>query len=375
MPTSMLTGNSSTVKLWEKKTWVQAMHKTYLGHFFNRGAIYYPKEVSGGRKGDTITFDYVGKLTSVPRGEGQTVIGNAESLETTAHSMSWNVSRVAVESPNDDTIEQQRTNINFDMTAVEQIKNRAAELLDTSMFMQLAGAAPTSYTVDGTTYASAAELLHIQGHNTPIAPSTNRIVRAGGAANDQSLTSANLFTTDLIDVAMELADTTVQPVQAFDDGTYDLVLHPNQVVDLKRDSSGKIQWYGINLAALTGGKDERLTSRYKNGLVCLGKYNDVWIWSSKHVAQGVSSADSSAISTVRRAVLVGKDALSFASPFGGGRVKDTTPPMKLKTELRDVEYYKVNEGRLIYGMKKMIPTGKEDIGVVTISTYATTHTS
>ena len=64
--------------------------------------------------------------------------------------------------------------------------------------------------------------------------------------------------------------------------------------------------------------------------------------------------------------------LSFASPFGG-RVTDTDVPVKIFFQLTDYVYYKGSEARLIYGMKKMSPSNKDDIGAFVISTYAAAH--
>ena len=108
-------------------------------------------------------------------------------------------------------------------------------------------------------------------------------------------------------------------------------------------------------------------------MTCAGKYKNVYIYQAPRVAYGQNSSGSAVITTVRRAVLCGADAVSFASPFGG-RPTDTNVPIKFFEELVDLGYYKSQEGRLLYGLKKMIPDNKEDIGVTVISTYAAAHT-
>jgi len=373
--TDMLTGNSLTRKVWEKKAWAQMMARTAFGHVFNRGAVYYPPELLGQRAvGDSVTFGYVGKLTGIPVGEGGTMDGNEEALQLGNHAMAMNVTRSSVLNPNDDSIEQRRTYIDFESSAREALTRRCAELLDTATFYQLAGAAPTSLTINGTSYASAANLLHVQGHNTPVAPSTNRILRANSAASDQALTSSDTFTLDMVDYALELNERSDQPIESFDDQTFDLFLSPEQLVDLQQNATGKIQWFNIELAKITGGyKDNELENRFKNKLVCAGRYRNVNIYQANRTAYGVNGSTSAVITTVRRAVMVGKDALSFASPFGG-RVTDDNVPIKFFSMLKDYEYYKGIEARMIYGLKKMIPSGKEDIGVMVLSTYAAAHT-
>lgn len=370
--TVMASSNNLTVKRWEMETWVQALQSTVFGHLMQRGCIYTPEELKGEAPGDSVTFAYAGKLTKVPVGEGGTLDGNEEALDLKSHAMVMNVSRIGVLNPNKDTIEQKRTTVNFPETSKKILSRRVAELVDTSVMYQLAGANPTSLTIGGTTYASAADLLHVQGHNTPVAPSTNRVVWAGGRANDQSLTSADIMTTDLIDYALEASDLSLQPIELLDGQEFDLYLSPEQIVDLLHDTSGHIQWYVNNLAMLKGGKDNAIEDRFLNSIVSAGKYRNVNIYQTPRTAFGVDSGSSAVITTARRGVLVGRDALSLQSPWGS-TLDDEDVPVKFFAQLKDYEYYKGMEARLIYGCKKMIPTGKDDIGVCVIATYAATH--
>ncbi len=370
--TVMASSNNLTVKRWEMETWLQALQSTVFGHMMQRGCIHTPTELKGEAPGDSVTFAYAGKLTKVPVGEGGTLDGNEESLDLKSHAMVMNVSRIGVLNPNKDTIEQKRTYVDFPEVSKKQLSRRVAELVDTSVMQQLAGAAPTSLTIGGTTYASAADLLHVQGHNTPVAPTTNRIVRAGAQSSDENITSSNIMTTDLIDYALEASDLSLQPIELLDGNEFDLYLSPEQIVDLLHDTSGHIQWYINNLAALKGGKENAIEDRFLNSIVSAGKYRNVNIYQTPRTAFGVNSSTAANITTVRRGVLVGRDALAMQSPWGS-TLEDEDVPVKFFAQLKDYDYYKGMEARLIYGAKKMTPTGKDDIGVTVISTYAATH--
>lgn len=373
--TQMTTSNNLAVKLFEKKTWVQMMQKSSLGHLFNRGVIYFPEELKGkDAKGDQTTFPYAGKLVNVPLGEGGTLDGNEEALDLNSHNMKMNVSRLGVLSPNADTIEQQRTHVNFSKTAVEVLKRRAVELMDTSVWHQLAGVAYAgSVTFNGTTYTTAAEKLHIQGHNTPVASTSDRIIRAGNKANDQSLANTDIMALDLIDFALERISNSDQPIERLDGETFDLYLAPEQMVDLQQNSSAKIKWYDMQFSKLAGNQDDATIEKsFKNGMICAGRYRNVFIYEAPRIPNGISSADSTLVANTKRAVLVGRDALSFASPFGG-RPSDNDVPLKMFSQLKDYDYYKGQEARLLYGIKKMTPSNKQDIGVLVISTYAAEH--
>jgi hypothetical protein len=370
--TTMTSANSLTRKLWATEDWMNPGQATAFGHIFTRGGVFYVEEFLGSKsRGDNITYDYTNKLTGIPVGEGSTLDGNEEAINLGSFSMAINTTRIGVINPNDDTIEQQRTLVDFPARTRKLIPQRHMELLDTAVFQHLAGAYPTSFTINGTTW-NGNNRLFVAGHNVPTAPTTNRIIRAGSVANDQSLTSSNTFTMDLIDYALELNDSSDQPIKMFADGTFDLYVSPKQYTDLKQDTSGKIQWFNMALARATGGDTGQIDGEMFQQLPCLGQYGNVNIYKASRVAFGLRSDTSAVITTVQRAVLVGRDALSFASPFGG-RPSDKDVPLKYFSQLKDYEYFKGLEGRIIYGLKKTVASNSEDIGVIVISTYGAQH--
>jgi hypothetical protein len=373
--TSMTTSNALAVKLFEKKTWIQMMQKATLGHLFNRGSVYFPQELLGkDAKGDTVTFPYVSKLTSIPLGEGGTLDGNEEALDLNSHSMALNVSRLGVLNPNTDTIEQKRTKVDFQSSSVKVLQRRAVELMDTSVWLQLAGVNYSgAVTLNGTTYTTAADKLHVTGHNVPTAATTNRIIRPGVATTDQGLISSEIMALDVIDYALEKIAQSDQPIERCDGETYDLYCSPEQLVDLQQNSSAKIKWYDLQFNKLAGDQDDATIEKsYKNGMICAGRYRNVFIYECPRIPNGINSSTSVAVASTRRAVLVGRDALSFGSPFGG-RPTDKDVPMKMFSQLKDYDYYKGSELRMIYGIKKMSPSNKEDVGSLVISTYAASH--
>lgn len=370
--TSQSSSDALTRKLWATEDWTNPGMQVAFGHMFKRGSVFFVDEFLGQRaRGDTVTYDYTNKLTGIPVGEGGTLNGNEEALNMGSFSMAMNVTRIGVLNPNDDTIEQQRTLVDFPDRTRKLIPQRHLELLDTAVFYQLAGAYPTSFTLNGTTW-SGNNRLFVTGHNVPVAPTSSRIVRSGGVSADESLTSANTISLDLVDYALEKNANSNQPIKQLADNTFDLYVSPEQYTDLKHDASGKIQWYNIALARATGGDFEQIEGYMFNEMPCLGQYGEVNIYRAPRVAYGVNSSTSAVITTVRRAVLVGKDALSFASPFGG-RPTDKDVPLKYFNQLKDYEYYKGLEGRMIYGLKKTVPSNGEDIGVFVLSTYAAAH--
>ena len=379
--TSMLTGNALTVKLWSKMGFIDMYKDTAFGRMARRGTIMRAEELDRAEAGDDVTFNFTGILTGTGVGEGSTLTGNEEALDLQSFSMQYNVFRHAVASPNDDTIEQARTLVRFEERARELLPKFHAARLDASIFNQLAGVDSTTITVDGTVY-SGTDRTFVQGLNTVNAPTSNRIIRAAGAATDQALTSADTMTLDLIDAALEQLQRTYPYASALDNQEFDLYISFEQEVDLKRDTSGKIQWYTNYLSGMEGGMIDGnpIMTGSKYGSQPIGKYANVNIIPTFRVATGVNSSSNAAIPTVRRAVLCGRNALAFASRFSGALedisnpTQDGSVPYKYSTQLKDYDYIKGIEARMIYGAKKIQFDG-EDFGSTVISTYAASHTS
>lgn len=377
--TQMLTSNPLTVKLWSIEGFVDMYKNTAFGHMMRRGTLMRAEELDNATAGDDVTFNFTGILTGQGTVEGGTLVGNEEALDLQAFSMKLNVIRHAVASPNDETIEQARTLVPFQRRALTQLPRWHASRVDASVFNQLAGINSTTITVDTTVYSGTNRSI-VQGLNSINAPTTNRIIRAAGAANDEALTSTDTFTLDLIDAAIEVLSNTYPTVEPLDGEDFDLFISPEQLTDLKRDTSGKIQWY-INYGnELAGGSinDNPINraNQYSTGYV--GRYANVNIYSRFRVATGENSSTAAAIPNVRRAVLCGRNAGSVASRFSGAfedmENTDGDTPYIIKEQLKDYDYIKGIEARMIWGMKKLQFDG-EDYGSTVISTYAGAHTN
>lgn len=202
------------------------------------------------------------------------------------------------------------------------------------------------------------------GFNTVVAPSSTRILRAGGAASDEAISSADTFTTALIDRAKEMAtvgDNIVAPIEISGKPKHVIYLDPSQVTQL-RTNVGSGGWQDIWKAAMQGGKitDNPIYTG------ALGEWNDVIIRSSQDVTQGVRSDTGLAVSTVRRAVLLGKQAAVVG--YGGA---NKYGPMKYRwsEELFDHDRKMEVGAWSIFGMKKVV-FNSIDLGTIVVSTYA-----
>jgi N4-gp56 family major capsid protein len=184
-----------------------------------------------------------------------------------------------------------------------------------------------------------------------------------------------VFDLNYVDYARELAETGSSPlrpinVQGVGDGRdisggrYVMYLHPYQVTDLRKNTSTG-QWLDIQKAALSGGASS------KNPIYtdALGEYNNVILKKANHVTQGVNSSTGAAISTVRRAVLLGSQAAVVA--YGKGNGPST---YAWNEELIDHKRRLEVSIMCMYGMKKT-QFDSEDFGTVVVSSYAAAHTN
>lgn len=366
--TSQLTGDSNTIKKFSATEFIDMYKKNSFGHIESLGAVHNAPELTGTNAGDQITIPLINRLTGTGIGEGGTLVGNEEGLDKEAFQMTTGIFRHAVLNPNKQTIEQNRTTVDFDRVSTELLKDFHNSRLDTSMFSQLAGSTANTITVDGTAYTSGKRLF-VQGLNTPVAPTTNRIARAGGAATDQALTSTDTMNLDLIDDALVSIQGTYPTMKPLRNGMFACYLSYQQAVDLQRDSSGQIQMYQLEQSKMQGGKDSVFTNKdaYYAEDKAWGYYKNVEFYSSNRIADGQNSSTAAAITTVKRAVIIGQRALVYGSPYG--TLSKGNVPLRMFTQLQDYEYYKGGEGRMNYGLKNVVQDS-ENLGTYVISTYS-----
>ncbi len=211
------------------------------------------------------------------------------------------------------------------------------------------------------------------GNNATVAPSTNRVIIAGGQANDESLTSSDTMTPELIDIARVHAENfsieantgpVMRPFMVNGEPMYTMFLHDYQVHDLRRST----EWREIQRAAMSGGDIK--TNPIFTG--ALGVHNGVVLHKWSRITNGVNSSTGAAQANTKRAVLCGAQAATIA--FGG----DSGPSKYTwNEELFDYGNRFGCAAGSIFGLKKTkyIPaddssTNAEDFSSLVVSTYA-----
>lgn len=349
--TSYAVNDDMAVKVWSKRVAWEMLKATPIAPLIGTGenAIITRKDETTKGPGDRVRMT----LFMTPEGDGFTenepVEGNAESLTNFSDDLVINELGHAVGVKSQNTIDQQRVPFDIRDQAFRGLRDWWSDRLSESFFNQVCG-----YTAETNTKRT--------GLQAAIAPSANRVIRAGSQANDQALTSSDTFTLDLIDKAREKAETGDQPVPPImvnGEKTFVLYLHDFQVTSLRTNTSTG-QWMDIQKAAMQGGQvsDNPIFTN------ALGQYNNVVLRKANDVTQGVNSSTGVAVANTRRAVLLGAQAayVAFGMKHSGGKFRWNEELLDHKRKL-EVSAFS------IFGLKKCV-FNSEDYGVVTIPTWA-----
>jgi len=320
------------VKLWRKVLFEEALAATWVGKFMGEGSDSVLQVLDDTRKGagDRVTVTLRMQLTGDGVVGDATMEGNEEALVTYTDNLFIDQLRNAVRSNGKMT--EQRIPWSIRDEAKTGLADWFAGRFDQVFFNQVCGY---------TTETRAA----YTGNNAILAPSASRIYRPNSRANDQSLTTGDEFTLSFIDQAVaiaKLANPIIRPIKVEGNDKYVAVLHPNQVLQMRTNTSTG-QWLDIQKAAVTG--DGSKNNPIYTG--ALGEYNGVVLFEDRRVTNGVNSTTGATVATARRGVLLGAQAAVMA--FGEGRSMEK---MDWNEELFDYGNQLGVEAGTIFGLKK-----------------------
>lgn len=358
--TSYGVNDALAMKAWSRKLAQEARKATPIAPLFgtSQNSIIQMKEELSKDKGDKVTFGLRMQLSGAGVTENETLEGNEESLTTYSDSIYINELAHAVRVKNEGTIDVQRVPFSLRQEANDALKDWYADRMSLSFFVHACGYTAPTLDFEGSTISLNSSKWY--GFNTVLAPTSTRIIRAGSQANDNSLTSADIFTLDLIDKAVEKAKTAnpkIRPVRVDGGNHYVMYIHPYQTTSLRTNTSTG-QWLDIQKAAEKRGGDNPIFSG------ALGVYNNVILREAEHITQGVSAADGSKVTNVRRAVLLG--AQSCVGAFG---MKFTPEKYDMREELFDYQRELGVSVHTVFGLKKT-QYNSVDYGTIVVSTYA-----
>jgi len=356
--------DANAVKLWARKLEYDVVYRTDISALIGTDAnsIIQLKTETSKEAGDTIKFSLQKKLSGDGFTEGEIAEGNGESLSIYQDSVVINELGHVVEVPNAGrSIDAQRVPFELRDSAKSGLATWKKERLSTTFFNHVCGYTPETR-------------VKYNGNNSITAP-TRQIWTKSGAAADESLGTTDVFTLKYVDYAREMAETASSPLRPVNvmgvdggrdisGGKYVMYLHPYQVTDLRTDA-GSGQWLDIQKAAMAGGKLSN-NPIYDDSL---GEYNNVILKKANHITSGVNSSTGAAITTVKRAVLLGAQAAAVA--FGKNNGPTT---YNWNEELIDHKRKLEVSMLTMWGLKKTI-FNSTDFGAVVVSSYAAAHTS
>lgn len=349
--------DAMAIKLWSKRV-AQAERDTsdvaaLMGE--SDDSIIQEKTDTSKGPGDQVTFALRARLSGKGFTSGQKAQGNSEGLTFYSDAVVINELGQTVGVRGKNTIDQQRVPFNLREQGKAALAAWWKDRKSVSVFNHACG-----YTLANTESSTSGSVFC--GMNTVVAPSSDRHIWAGSASADSGLTSADTFTVSLIDKAVEKAsvgNNMVRPTMIGGQPKYVMYLDPAQVTSL-RTNAGSGGWLDITRAALQGGE------RTENGIYtgALGEWNNVILRKSQDVSQGING--SSSVSTVRRAVLMGAQALVC----GYGAANSYGPmTYRWSEELFDHDRELELGAWSLWGCKKT-RFNSSDFGTVVVSTYA-----
>ena len=358
--TSFSTTHELTVKAWSKFLAREVLRATPISPLIgdsSKSIVHFFRETQK-NAGDKITFGLRGLLTGAGVTSGTTLAGNEEDLAFYSDALTIDELHHAVTVPTlGRNINAQRVVYNLRSEAKDALVEWHAGRLSVAFFNQVCGNTAQSDT-------------RYTGLNSAAAPTSGSQFWAGSATADESLTSTDTFDLSLIDKAVTAAKTSkyMRPVMVDGDQVYVMYLHPYQVRDMRTNTSTG-QWLDIQKAVMQGGKYGDKSNPIFTG--ALGVYNGVVLREANDVTAGVNSTTSAAVSTVRRAVMLGAQAAAYAV----GQNNTKADFLWAEYPVNDYEReFKV--GALsIMGMKKTqfnsgSSSAKEDFATIVVSTYA-----
>jgi N4-gp56 family major capsid protein len=350
--TSYGLNSNETVKLWSRKLFRESIKSTWLSKFMGEGSDAVIQVMDDLAKGPGDRVRNILRVTLDGDGvEGDaTLEGNEEAITTYTDDFVINQLRHAVRSAG--KMNEQRIPFSIREEARMALTDWFADRIDTCLFNQLAG-------------NTAATDTRFTAHNATVAPDSDHRVAPGNTAA-ASLSASQVFTLELLDLAVEKAKTLsplIRPIKQDGKDYYVCFLHPYQVTSLRTDAATAGNWFDLQKASLQGG--DRANNPIFTG--ALGVYNGVVLHEANRVP--LTSTSTSSNANTRRAIFCGAQAgvVAFGRDNGANRMTWTEDLFDYGNQ------FGVAAG-LIWGAKKNV-FNSADFGTIVIDTYAAAATA
>ena len=357
------TGDALANKQWSKVLLEEALKDTTVFRFIGGSdAIVQQFDELEKSPGDLIHVGLRMQIVADPKVGDATLRGYEAPLTFYEDNFAINLIRQAVSLTNKD-MSQQRVPYELKKEAQKALSDYFRGLFDQTFFNHICGYTPQT-------------LLGWTGNNATVGPDASHHIwqNPGTNAADETITTAgasnvNLMNLTLIDTAVLNAKTAtpmIRPVRVGGKDMYVVFVHPQQASDI-RTNTNTGQWLDIQKAAMQGG-DVTNNPIWTNAL---GVYHNCIIVEDVRVTNGVNSGTATtAITTVRRAVLCGAQAVALGwGRKKGSRGDKSSVPLYWVEQLDDYENVYGVAANLIYGMSKLV-FNSADFADIVMSTYS-----
>lgn len=322
--------------LYEKELLIEAIEEMWLSKFMSQkgNSPILVKNDFTKDKGDRITYGLAVKLTGEGTDGDDELEGNEEEYSVYDQTLYINQKRNAVRLKG--RMDEQKSAYNMRSTAKTLIGTWLSEIIEKECFRKAGGL--TDYTFS----------------NTPVAPSSNRVVYGGNATSDSDIDSGDGMTLQLIfKVASKAATSSpkLQPIRYKGKNWFVFVIHPYQKYSLIQDND----YLTFMKDAEVRGKENPLISGADAVVdnVIIHVHNYIPTFST----WGATSDQPGA-----RALLLGAQAIAFGIGAAGAGWNE-----------KEFDYgnkWAIACGR-VFGVQKTI-FNSEDFGVIAVDTYAAT---
>lgn len=322
-------------KLWYKTLFADVPTILFMSRFMKSSTntpIQVVRDLSA-KPGDTVEFGLSTKLSGEGTSGDDELEGNEEEITTFNDTLKVNQLRHAVRLKG--RMDEKKVAYSMRADAKEKLTIWWAERIDQELLDKMAGKTSSVFA------------------NTPTAPTSNRVIFAGGAANENAIDATMKMDTKVIDAAKELAITAsvkVRPIRLNDkqhtgEAVYIMIVHPFQATALRQDPV----WNQAQRDANVRGSSNPILSG------SFGIYNNVIVY--QH--EGVYKFNNTGSVAIARATLMGQQAAIF------GIGKDE------QWKEKEFDYgnkWGISAGR-IFGVIKPV-FNSEDYGLITVTTAA-----
>lgn len=361
MSTQILTSSPLAQKIWRAtlihQAEVNSLAMAFVGEAEDDAIV--SVDDFARKKGDLIqhTFSPTRDFRFFLEGEQKEGQENSVDFQT----LTWKIGYGAFTGGLENIMSQQRTFINVKKATHQKMAINWERRWNKVIFNQLAGYTPA--TGNATTNA-------LSGFNTITTVDETHIYRPNGRTTDQSITSADPCTLDVLEGAMAKLKSTSgmdYPIATTSSDYYYWIVSTDQARQLRQNTSDT-GWRDLERAKIEGGSDFEGSALAKGYLG--GPYHNVILVECDYIPLGVNSSSSTtSVANVRRSILIGAQ----GAYIGWGQDFTDGDHIDWREQIRDYDRWGA-AAMSVFGVKRTewpnLSGTTQTYGLMVIPTYA-----